>query len=86
MGEYNLCLDELHPITELDHGLVVLEDSLRYFSSLYTQHRYRLAAALALLEEHAVDRRIIMVIRRFVDFHDSMYARSYDAGAGDYAI
>ncbi|GLY79401.1 hypothetical protein [Actinoallomurus iriomotensis] len=85
-GEFNVCLSELNPQDDVHDGLAVLSDSLAYFTALYTRHRRALVGDLAQLETRLRDQRITALIKRFVLFHEKMYALHYDGGSGDYAV
>lgn len=85
-GEFNVCLYELDPEHSVDDGLAVLADSLAYFTNVYARHRAQLAGDLAQFDTRLRDRRITALIRRFIVFHEEMYARRYDGRSGDYAV
>lgn len=85
-GEFNICLYEARRADDLDDGLGVLLDDLDYSADLYARQTASLRRQLAELELRLRDRRIVEVTRRFVRFHERLYAHPYDDLAGDYAI
>lgn len=87
-GEFNVCLDEVHGIEGLAAGMAAFRDALEFFVDLYAGTARQFAAQLAELDRRLSDRRTVVLARRFVDYHESLYVNAYDGvvQVGDYAI
>jgi hypothetical protein len=84
--EFNLALWHPRRAEDAPSALRAFGESLGYFSTLYQQHSTRLATGIAMLDERLGDRRIGMVIDRFVRFHERLYSNRYTDRLGEYAI
>ncbi|MBF6170970.1 hypothetical protein [Nocardia blacklockiae] len=85
-NEFNICLGTLRTAADVAEGFEILRDDLDYFAGHYARLRRELEQRLTDLERRLRDRRGIELTRRFVDFHEDLYAHRYDTLAGDYAI
>lgn len=86
LEEFNIALWHARRAADADSALRAFADSLDYLSSLYTCHGVRLRNGLAVLDKRFSDRRMTIVIERFVRFHERMYAHRYTERTGEYAI
>lgn len=84
LGEFNLCLYAARRAPDAAAALTALEAEVDYFATLYALHSDRLTTGLAALTRRLADPRPARLVRRFVRFHERLYARSHDTAAGDY--
>lgn len=86
-GESNIALWHARRATDPGDAWRALAESVAYYGGLYTQHRTRLLANLAQLDDLlGGDRRASCMIERFVRFHERMYSHPHTEPAGEYAI
>jgi hypothetical protein len=84
--EFNVVLWHARRAPDAVSALRAFADSLDYMSVLYAHHALRLERGLAALDERLGDRRMTVVIERFVRFHERMYSNRFTERIGEYAI
>jgi hypothetical protein len=82
--ELNLCVHDY--TSRAADALSLFEEELAAASREYHVSRARLVAATRALDRQLGDEAIGSLIRRFVGFHEALYARDYDDPLGEYAV
>lgn len=83
-GESNICTFGLGE-QDLLSSLSALELRLDYIAELYAQAAQYLARVSAEASRRLRDERPMLLVRRFVRFHEHLYAQPYDDTSGEYS-
>ncbi|KYF95307.1 hypothetical protein BE20_46010 [Sorangium cellulosum] len=82
--EFNLCVHDYS--TDVADALPVFEEELACAAREYHRSRARLASSTSELDALLGDAAVGRLIRRFVEFHETLYMRDYDDPLGEYAV
>lgn len=83
-GEYNVALDGYG--SSYAEVIASFRDRVRGYAAVYGDAHARLDEHLAMLAGRGLPAHASSLIRRFVDFHERLYTRSYASSVGEYAV
>ncbi|MBL8119068.1 MAG: hypothetical protein J0L63_17585 [Anaerolineae bacterium] len=83
-GEFNICLQNLVFSDSVDYGIAQFDENLAYYSKVYRQSQMHLHQVLTMIDTQMRNSVVSQVIRRFVGFHEKIYANHYDTSMGEY--
>lgn len=85
-GEFNLALFDLLDYPSLSDALDTLEERLGYYAHLYAESRAHMWQLMDSITQTLDDQRASAIIKRCLLFHEHLYAHSFEAASGEYAI
>ncbi|HRF97028.1 MAG TPA: hypothetical protein PLZ51_17590 [Aggregatilineales bacterium] len=85
-GEFNLALNGIEDTIPTPDVLKTFSDRLAYLTDVYKKTYMHMEKSLIEVEKQLGHRLVSSIVRRFVQFHETLYSQDYKIETGEYAI